>query len=87
MKIHQKTPQVITDQQRDGRKYIVYDREHDPVEWVVARHEIISMKPGKYDCDGSVLVEPDITYGWMTVTIEPKQIHPTHYVELSDDFI
>ncbi len=34
----QQKPLPITDQQKDGRKYIVFDREYDPVEWVVARY-------------------------------------------------
>lgn len=77
MKTHGKKPEEITEKQEDGKKYIVYDRDFDNVEWYPARF----IKPIKVE--GKVVVKGH----WLTSTIEPKIIHPTHYVDIAEDVI
>lgn len=64
-------PKEITEAQKNGKKYIVFDPDYHPVDWVVAKYHNNPLH-GK---DGV----------WLTVTIEPHEINPTHYVEIRYD--
>jgi hypothetical protein len=80
MKPHEKTPRTISDDQKDGRKYIVFDKNYDPVEWVVAHYEKST------DPEGNPL--GCVIKGlWITNTSDPTVINPTHYVNLEDDVV